>query len=117
MAWIEIDGIPLPTPVRCPITESDMDAASAGRSESGYMHRDVVRKNVIDLGATEWQHLTVEEAQIVRNALAPAAFTVSLRFVGGTITKTMYAGDRNWDPDFTDDGKERWNLTVHLIEV
>ena len=116
-AWISIDGIDLPTPYRCPITEYDVDAAASGRSEAGYMHRDRVRANVTNLDGIEWQHLTPAEAAIIRAALSPVAFQVTIRFVGGMITKKMYAGDRKWSPDFTEPDKERWNLSVHLTEI
>ena len=114
--WIKINGTVLPKPVSAPFTEYDIDSAQSGRPESGYMHRERIRRNVSSIQIT-WQHLTVEEAKLIRNALAPVSFTAEIRFLGETITRKMYAGDRNWEADFTDNGKtERWNLSVQLSE-
>ena len=114
--WIKIDGVILPKPISGPFTEFDIDSPQSGRPESGSMHRERVRHNVAMMELT-WQHLTPDEAKLIRSAIAPASFTVEARFLGSTTVRRMYAGDRNWEPDFTDGGKtERWNLTVQLTE-
>lgn len=116
MSWIAVDGVPLPTPVASPITEYDIDTENSGRSESGRMHRERVRTNVLAV-ELRWVHLTPADAVLIRNALAPASFQVALRMPGGMTLREMYAGDRQWEPDFTDGGAcERWNLSVKLSE-
>ena len=112
--WISIDGVALPTPNKCPITEYDIDSAESGRAESSYMHRDRVRAGLLDLKPT-WDHLTAEEADLIRTAIAPAEFEVSVRFLGRTETRTMYAGDRNWEPTYVN-GSEHWTLSTHFTE-
>ena len=115
MTWISIDGIDLPTPARCTLQEYDQDAASSGRSEAGYMHRDRVRAKLLNIDNIEWTHLTPENAALIRTALSPVFFNVTVQFVGGPVTKKMYAGDLKWTPDFVD-GTPRWNLSAHLTE-
>lgn len=114
--FIRIDGVTLPTPVEAQITEYDIDSAATGRLESGYLSRERVRSGLLSLQIV-WRHLPSDDAQRIRRALSPAAFTVELMFPGGTAVRTMYAGDREWTPDFTDSGRtERWNLSVKLTE-
>ena len=112
--FLWIDGRPMPTPNRCPITQYDMDSAKSGRAENGYMHRDRIRSGMFSMQPS-WVHLTAAQAEALENALAPAAFHVQFRLAGKTRTKRMYAGDRQWEPDFHE-GEEFWNLTVQLIE-
>ena len=36
--WMKINGVLMPTPVTCPITEYDMQSADSGRDEAALMH-------------------------------------------------------------------------------
>lgn len=117
MSWfLRVDGTELPTPERCPITEYDLDTADTGRTESGYLRRSRVRAGVTSLEETVWEHLTPEQAILIRQALSPVSFTVDFRFPGGILTKQMYAGDRHWTASFPA-GKEEWALSVQLTEL
>lgn len=113
--WIKIDGQLLPTPDTCPITEYDLDSAATGRAESGYLFRERVRANLASYDLA-WTSLTPEQAQLIREALAPASFEAEVRFLGTTVTRTMYAGDRKWVPNFDRNGTERWDLSCQLSE-
>ena len=113
--WIKIDNVLLPTPDTCPITEYDLDSAATGRAESGYLFRERVRPGLFSCDLA-WSGLTPEQANLIRDALAPVSFEVQIRFLGDTITKTMYAGDRKWVPAFLRDCTERWDLTCQLSE-
>lgn len=61
----KIDGAPILVPdAEVEITMTDLDAASAGRDESGFMHRVRVRKRVktwafqyFALNRTQWQYM------------------------------------------------------------
>lgn len=114
--FIEIDGVPLPTPDRCQITEYDLDSAQSGRPESGVMYRDRIRPKVITIDGLEWTGLTPEQVVLIRSALLPLYVTVTVRAPWGETTRKMYAGDLKWDPAFLNDGTERWNLSTKLTE-
>ena len=115
--WIKINGVVLPTPMKCPITEYDMHGASSGRDEAARMHIDMVRTNLADLDL-EWDGLTPQQALTIRNAIAPTEFSVEVHFLGQSIYFTGYKGDRKWDPDFGRNSSgtvERWNLSMKII--
>lgn len=118
--FIQIGSTALPTPDTCKITEYSIDAQSTGRGESGEMHRERVRKQVMSIELS-WDKLTAGQARVVRTALDPSEFEVTVWFLGQEVTRTMYAGDINYEPDFnredpSPDGGERWNITTQLSE-
>lgn len=110
-----INGAAMPTPIEAKITEYDIDAASTGRAESGYLHRERVRADAMMMQAG-WTNLTADQANTIRNACAPAQITLKYLFLGAYVEKTVYAGDLNWEPDFTHAGEERWNLSTQFTE-
>jgi|GEM_PF-4537095 len=115
--WMKVNGILLPTPSACPITEYDMQSADTGRDESAVMHITQARGNLRDCDVA-WEGLTPAQAILIRNAIAPVAFTVTVHFLGTTISFQAYKGDRKWEPAFTRDGQtEKWNLSVQLIAI
>ena len=52
MAFLKIDGVDIPTPDSCTLTEYDLDSAQSGRPESGVMFRERVRAKIISRGRT-----------------------------------------------------------------
>ena len=118
MDFIKINGVALPTPTTCSISEYDIDSASSGRGESAYMLRERIRENVckIDLA---WNGASPEDAKAIRVAIADAYFEVSVWFLGEERTMTMYAGDRSYTPHFTDNNGEkleRWDISFSLTQ-
>lgn len=113
--FMKIDGVIMPNPKECPITEFNIDGANAGRSENGYMGRDVIRTNVGSYDPV-WQDLTDAEANMIRNAIMPVSFTVEIKFLGGTIARRMSAGDRRWTTKIAN-GKGHNDLSVQFTEV
>lgn len=112
--WMKINGILIPTPAECPITQYDMQSADSGRDESANMRITQVRGNLTDCEVS-WEGLTVAEAILIRNVTAPVFFTVSLHFLGETIHFEAYKGDRKWTPAFTREGKvEKWDLSMKI---
>lgn len=111
----KVNGVVMPTPDSCPITEYDLDSGDTGRPESGVLHRERVRSNVgnYDMAFTK---LSVEEAETIREAIAPASIEVQVWFLGRYVTRTMYAGDRSFELVITSDGKQYYNLTFTLSE-
>lgn len=116
MWYIKINGAVMPTPITNTVTEIDIDSAETGRGESGFMHRERIRKNVASYDL-EWQDLNQSEARTLRDALAPAAVSVEVRFLGRRSLRTMYAGDRNWIEQIHSDGSSTISLTVKLTEI
>ncbi|MGN0648441.1 MAG: hypothetical protein ACI4J3_07420 [Oscillospiraceae bacterium] len=118
MDFIKINGVTLPVPTTCSISEYDIDSASTGRGESAYMMRERIRGNVckIDLA---WNGASPADAKAIRAAIADAFFEVTVWFLGEERTMTMYAGDRSYTPHFTDhngEKLERWDISFSLTE-
>lgn len=120
MAFLKIDGVDIPTPDSCTLTEYDLDSAQSGRPESGVMFRERVRAKIISLDSLEWSNLSPEEATLIRTALLPLSVSVTVCVPWGETTRTMYAGDLKWEPAFITGGDgvthKRWNLQTKLSE-
>lgn len=116
MWYIKINGAVMPTPITNNVTEIDIDSAETGRGESGFLHRERIRKNVASYDL-EWQNLNQSDAQKLRNALMPAVLNVEVHFLGKRVLRTMYAGDRNWVEKIHKDGSSTVSLTVKLTEI
>ena len=118
MEFIKINGVALPTPTTCSISEYDIDSASSGRGESAYMFRERIRANVCKIDLS-WDGASPADAQTIRNAIADAFFEVTVWFLGEERTMTMYAGDRSYNPHFTENNGqklERWDISFSLTE-
>lgn len=118
--FIQIGSTTLPTPDVCRITEYSIDSASTGRGENAELHRERLREKVASIDLT-WNKLTALQARAVREALSPAEFQCTFWFLGQEETRTMYAGDINYEPNFNRndtaaDGGERWTITTQLSE-
>ena len=69
----QINGKPMLTPdAEVVVSYSDLDASDAGRDESGFMHRIVVRHKV-GSWKFSYSHLTEEEKRYVENLFSDAA--------------------------------------------
>lgn len=69
----QINGIPMLVPdAEVAVSFSDLDASDAGRDESGFMHRIVVRHKVGSWKFT-YAHLTEEEKQYMENLFSEDA--------------------------------------------
>ena len=115
--WMKVNGILLPTPDTCPITEYDMQSADSGRDEGAVMHITQVRGNMLDMDVA-WTGLTPTQAIRIRNAVAPLMFMVTVHFLGSTVSFQAYKGDRKWTPAFSGNGDvEKWDLSMQIIAV
>ena len=82
-----IDGQPMPIPdENVEVRYEDIDAAAAGRDESGVMHRIPVRRNVESWGFT-FDTLTNEEKAYLDGLFAGKT---TFRFTANGTTKTCY---------------------------
>lgn len=115
MDFLKINGVPMPTPAECTIDEYDLDAPSSGRPESGYMHRDRVRHDVMRL-QLEWKDLTAAQAALLRAALAPTSVAVEIYLFDGVVARMMYAGDRHWTERFDSSKTAHVGLKCDLSE-
>ena len=69
----QINGKPMLAPdAEVVVSYSDLDASDAGRDESGFMHRIVVRHKV-GSWKFSYSHLTEEEKRYVENLFSDAA--------------------------------------------
>ena len=114
--WLKFNGIQMPTPITCPITEYDMQTPDSGRDEAAEMHITQVRGNLTDLDIS-WENLTPEQALLIRRTIAPVYFTVEVHFLGSTVFFRAYKGDRKWTPAFSGKGIEKWDLSLRVIAV
>lgn len=71
---ITIDGVEMPTPSVFSPTSSDYDSKNSGRSESMFMTRDIIRKDVRTASFT-WR-LKSPDMRKVWNAILPAEIEV-----------------------------------------
>lgn len=111
-----VDGVAMPTPDDpVQITEIDLDAASTGRPESGVLHRERVRHDVMQLNMS-FGNLNAQQATQIRSAIAPAQVTVSFWLFDDIVTKTMYAGDRKWGESYDSAGNAHVTLQLQMSE-
>jgi hypothetical protein len=117
MAMLKIDGVDMPTPIKCDIPNFDLDSDDSNRNEEGYFQRDRIRDEIYKL-ELEWRNISSADLAKIKLAIKPAQVEVTFPTETGDITKTMYAGDRKiemavYDVDFT---KRLWNISFNLIE-
>ena len=111
-----VDGVTMPTPDDpVQITEIDLDAASTGRPESGVLHRERVRHDVMQLNMS-FSRLNAQQAKLIRNAIAPAQVTVQFWLFDDVETRTMYAGDRKWEESYDSAGDPHITLQLQMSE-
>lgn len=82
----KINGVPILVPdADVELTQTDLDSGSAGRDESGFMHRIRVRKRV-KTWAFQYFALRREEFQYLENLLSQdAVFTFSYPDTDGSV--------------------------------
>lgn len=113
--FLLINGVRMPTPDSFDFTEFDLDSASTGRSESGFLNRERVRAAVAsyDVG---YVSMKSSDAAAVRDAIDPAELTVEVWFLGDYVTRTMYAGDRKFQTHIDANGNEIVSMNFTLTE-
>lgn len=62
MTYWKADGVAMPTPDTCSITEYDLDSAATGRPESGILYRERIRDNLGSYSMT-FSRLSVPDAK------------------------------------------------------
>lgn len=117
MALISINGTDLPAPSKYRVPEYDLDSSDSSRNELGIMQRDRIRQGVTKIEAG-WKAITSDKLAIIQDATQPDQFEVTFVTSRGSITRTMYAGDRNitmvlYDEDYN---KIRWDVDCNFVE-
>lgn len=112
---IKIGSFTVPKITAYALTLADLDSENSGRSETGRMTREVIRKDVASLSLT--CKLTATQLDQIAEALNNDHFDVTFRapVSGGKKTATMYAGDRTMTL-LADTPSELWEFSVNLIE-
>lgn len=112
---LKIGGVAIATPKTFEVSINDLDGES-NRNANGELIRDrVAVKRKINL---EWPPLTQKEIQTLLNAVSSVFFTVTFPDpMSGTISKTMYVGDRTAPAYQYVNGQVKWNgLKMNFIE-
>ena len=108
---ISRNGVVMPTPKSYEVGIQDIDGET-NRNAAGYMCRDrIATKRQLTM---EWPPLSQSESSTLLNAVADEFFSCTFPDPkDGTITKTMYVGDRTTPMLY----KGRWSgLKMNFIE-
>jgi len=86
----KIDGVSIPSPDldSYSVERNDIDSASTGRTESGYMYREIVRTKIYKISMKF--HVTPDECELLENLLSSANFTLRFMDKSAFKEKTMY---------------------------
>ncbi|SFG05412.1 DUF6711 family protein [Clostridium cadaveris] len=112
---IKINGVAIATPKVYEVTVQDLDGET-NRNAAGTLIRDrIAVKRKINL---EWQPLSQSEISALLNAVSGEFFTITFPDPQlGTITKTMYVGDRTAPAYQFKNGEVKWSgLKMNFIE-
>ncbi len=113
---IKVNGVDISTPKTFEVVIQDLDGEQSSRDQSGNMHRDrVAVKRKLQL---EWPPLTQNEISTLLTAVSGVFFSVTYPDPqAGTVTKTMYVGDRTSPAYQYKDGVAKWSgLKMDFIE-
>ena len=116
MAGFMINGTEIPDPETdgYVIDRNDIDSSATGRTESGYMYREVVRTGVYKISMQF--HVTAEECRLIENLLSSPNFTLRFLDRGIWSEKTMYCSS-NSSQCLSVMGDEMWILSCSCQEV
>ena len=104
-----------PAPTEYSLEIHDIDSEASGRSESGIMNRERVRAGIYKL-ALSFTNLTSDEVLMIKEAIAPESFSVTL-FDGSEVTAKMYVGNRSLKLKSIDnDSNCFWDMSFSLTE-
>lgn len=114
MTLLKVDGVELKSPTTYDLKMADIDSANSGRSESGFMTREVVRRKVTTINV-EFANITTREHQAI--VLAVNKDFVSVDFYNGTSTlqqATMYTSEL--DLKLISASSDLWTVSFQLTE-
>lgn len=119
MDTLILNGVTVKNPDIYKITPNDIHSENSGRSSSGYMYLERLRRNIptIELG---WSLIFAAEAAIIFSAISPPSFDISYFDLGAMTTKTVFVGNRSYTlirVDTDSPTKSLYSLTLNLIEM
>ena len=96
---------------------SNITGSSTGRDESGLMHIDWVRRDVVKVYLT-YQLMTASELQYMINLMQGKEFTFTYRDRGSTKTASCYVGETSYEfYSYGLNNEELYqNVEIHVIE-
>lgn len=122
MAFIKIDGVPLPPVTKYELPMNDLDGPNTKRTEAGYLTRDRIRANIYKIDVA-WVNITNDEIALISEAVSPASFNVELydpSNKGSTVyvTKKMFssAEKRKVLKFFKNETESYWDFAFSLTE-
>lgn len=115
MALIEIGDTALPDPSSYTLGLYDIDASTAGRDETGVLHRQRVRKDVLKV-TCNWVKLTKTEVETILTAIGAQKQTATfLNLPSISDSRFTYSGDRSITVFQTGSGY-RYDLSTTFVE-
>ncbi len=115
---IWINGVLLPIASNVDVGLEDLDKESGRGVNDGKLIRQRVRANVAKL-SVQWLSLPETELKALLNAVSPVNFSVQYydNLTNALITKTMYAGPKNYTLQRVANGIRYSDVSINLIEV
>lgn len=108
-----VDGKQLRRPTTYEITEADISASDAGRTEAGFMEKMRIGTEIKI--AVSWEEVRYDDCQAILKAFEPEYINVTfLNARGGFSTREFYVGDRSIS--LKNPKVKKWsNLSFNLI--
>ena len=113
---MKINGneIPAPTIDSYKIEKNDIDSSNSGRSETGLMLREIIRKRVYKVSA-KWR-LTSEECASLENLLSQSSFNLTFTENGAEITRNFYCSAVAKSLVGVSQSGQLWALSANMVE-
>jgi hypothetical protein len=116
MAFLQINGVTMPTPSSLTAVASDFDSPSTRRNEQGYLQRYRIRQGVRKVSC-KWSGLSQADATALLIAIRPASFSLTYPDPElGTNTINVYVGDRTPDMKHYNNGAPYWDIAFDFIQ-
>lgn len=114
MTLLKVDGIELKSPTTYDLKLADIDSSNSGRSESGYMTREVVRRKVATLNV-EFNNISTSQHQLIVSTVNKDF--VEVEYYNGTATlqkATMYTSELDFK--LVSASEDLWSVSFQLTE-
>lgn len=113
MDLLIVNGKTLKSPTAYSYKLADIDSSKSGRTESGVMTREVVRKKVVSI-TVGFDNISTAEQQAIVSAVNPDFVTVQYYDGVGMKTATMYTAELDFNLVSVD--SDLWNVSFQLAE-